>query len=572
MICQEVLLTYPNPDLPYDIETDASDKQLGAVIYQDGKPIAFFSRKLTSAQTRYPTIDKECLSILETLQEFRSLLWGSHIRIHTDHKNLIYRNIKSQRILNWRMIIEEFAPEFHYKPGVDNIVADTLSRYPILARREKQDEEKDQEYKHDLSGVYHNYVPEDADPSELEDAMNECLLFYPEDLDAFPLGFQNIAECQLADQATQALLYQDRFDLQEFYGTELICRRDDGDDQWRIVLPDALVDQALNWYHYVLGHVGAARLTQSFRTHFWIRKLRERVDRIVYSCDSCQRNKNPGPGQGHLPPREDVGLPWEEVAVDLVGPWKIEVPDGILEFFALTIIDTTTTLSEIVRIENKTSQHVAMHFENSWLARYPRPMRCVHDAGTEFLGAHFQSTLAAFHIGRVPCTPKNPQSNAICERMHSTVGDMLRTLCRSNPPANVATAIEMVDSALASAQYGLRTAVHRTLGVSPGALVFQRDMLLPIPILADYHMIRERRQTVIDDNNRRENLRRRYRDYEVGDEVLIFTQNPASLEERSTGPHVVEQVHSNGTLTIQRSPNVFDRLNIRRLRPYVRRP
>jgi hypothetical protein len=87
MICHEVLLCYPSPDLPYNIKTDASDKQLGAVIYQDGKPIGFFSRnKLTLAQTWYPTIDKECLSILETLTEFRSLLWGSHIRIHNDHK------------------------------------------------------------------------------------------------------------------------------------------------------------------------------------------------------------------------------------------------------------------------------------------------------------------------------------------------------------------------------------------------------------------------------------------------------------------------------------------------------
>jgi transposase InsO family protein len=296
------------------------------------------------------------------------------------------------------------------------------------------------------------------------------------------------------------------------------------------------------------------------------------VEQVVLSCDSCQRNKNPGPGQGHLPPRQDVGLPWEEVAVDLIGPWKIAVPDGIVEFFALTMIDTTTTLSEIVRIENKTSQHVAMHFENSWIARYPRPLRCVHDPGSEFVGAHFQSTLQAFDIHPVPCTPKNPQSNAICERMHSTIGDMLRTLCRQNPPENVATAIELVDSALASAQYGLRTAVHRTLGVSPGALMFQRDMLLPIPVLADYNMIRQRRQTVIDDNNRRENLRRRYRDYQVGDEVLLFVQNPATLQERSTGPFVVEQVHTNGTLTVQRAPNVFDRINIRRLRPYVRRP
>jgi hypothetical protein len=64
-------------------------------------------------------------------------------------------------------------------------------------------------------------------------------------------------------------------------------------------------------------------------------------------------------------------VPWEEVAVDLIGPWKIEVPDGTISFFPLTMIDTATTLSEIIRIENKTSQHVALQFENSWLVRYP---------------------------------------------------------------------------------------------------------------------------------------------------------------------------------------------------------
>jgi hypothetical protein len=88
MICHEVLLTYPDPNLFYDIETDASDKQLSAVIYQAQKPIAFFSRKLTSAQTWYPTIYKETLSILETLQEFCPLLWGSKIQIFMDHIKL----------------------------------------------------------------------------------------------------------------------------------------------------------------------------------------------------------------------------------------------------------------------------------------------------------------------------------------------------------------------------------------------------------------------------------------------------------------------------------------------------
>jgi hypothetical protein len=161
------------------------------------------------------------------------------------------------------------------------------------------------------------------------------------------------------------------------------------------MMPEALINPSIDWYYHVLGHVlGTAGLCQTLRTHFWIRQLKEHVDQVVLSCNSCQCNKNPGPGQGHLPPRQDVALPWEEVAVDLMGPWKVTVPDtGTIEFFALMMIDTTTTLAKIVRIENKTSQHVAMQFENAWLARYPRPLCCVHDPGSDFIGAYFQSIL-----------------------------------------------------------------------------------------------------------------------------------------------------------------------------------
>ena len=97
---------------------------------------------------------------------------------------------------------------------------------------------------------------------------------------------------------------------------------------------------------------------------------------------------------------------------------------------------------------------------------------------------------------------------------------MLRTYCRNYPPQNIETALEAIDAILASAQRALRTTVHRTLGIAPGTLVFQRDMLLPIPVLANYNLIRQRRQTIIDENNRRQNLRRRFHDYHVNDQIL----------------------------------------------------
>ena len=76
-ITKDTLLNYPNFNKPFDVYTDASDKQIGAIISQDGKPIAHFSRTLNSAQKNYTVTDKETLSIVEVLKEYRSILYNS---------------------------------------------------------------------------------------------------------------------------------------------------------------------------------------------------------------------------------------------------------------------------------------------------------------------------------------------------------------------------------------------------------------------------------------------------------------------------------------------------------------
>ena len=99
VIGREVLLAYQDFNAPFEIHTDASKPQIGAVVSQKGKPIASYSRKINSAQQKYTTPEKELLSIVETLKEFRNILLGHQITVYTDHKNLTYELFNTERVM-----------------------------------------------------------------------------------------------------------------------------------------------------------------------------------------------------------------------------------------------------------------------------------------------------------------------------------------------------------------------------------------------------------------------------------------------------------------------------------------
>jgi hypothetical protein len=91
-----------------------------------------------------------------------------------------------------------------------------------------------------------------------------------------------------------------------------------------------------------------------------------------------------------------------------------------------------------------------------------------------------------FSVKDVCSTSKNPQSNAICERMHQTVKNVLRLLVHANPPRNMSSAKDIVDDALATAMHAMQTTVATTFGSALGAFAFSRDMILNVPLIADW--------------------------------------------------------------------------------------
>jgi hypothetical protein len=246
VMSKETLLVYPDFNKEFVIHTDASHTQLGAVISQDGKPIAFYSRKLNPAQMRYTTTERELLSIVETLKEFRSILLGYKIVVHTDHKNLTCKNFNTERVMRWRLLLEEYGPELKYLPGERNIVADALSRLEMV--REPIEES--------------NLPQEEAASLFAGDAVE---LDFPKE---YPLSYAEIQHRQGNDRYIQHRLSQKdtNYVKQEFpFGDQryMLVTKDD-----KIVIPKALQHKAVQYYHCTLCHPGEQRTELTLSQHY----------------------------------------------------------------------------------------------------------------------------------------------------------------------------------------------------------------------------------------------------------------------------------------------------------------
>ncbi len=106
-------------------------------------------------------------------------------------------------------------------------------------------------------------------------------------------------------------------------------------------------------------------------------------------------------------------IPFEECAMDLIGPWTVQVRGNPYKFEALTVIDTLTNLVKLIRIDDKRSKTVARKFTQCLLPCYPWPQRCVHYPGTEFKGPEFQTLLQNCQIRDV-CTTQKIHSPMLC--------------------------------------------------------------------------------------------------------------------------------------------------------------
>jgi hypothetical protein len=310
------------------------------------------------------------------------------------------------------------------------------------------------------------------------------------------------------------------------------------------------------------------RTEQTIRQHFWWKTLREDVQKLCTTCDTCQRTKIQHTKYGKLPEKEAESNPWEKLCVDMIGPYTIKQRGKKpLTLWCVTMIDPATGWFEMKEVKNREAFTVATIVEQTWLTRYPWPTEVIFDKGTEFMGEFAQMVANDYGIKRRGITTRNPQANAILERIHQTLGNMIRTfevyknedLDPEDPWSGI----------LAAAMFAARATFHTTLRATPTQLVFGRDAILNQKFEADWSLIKHNKQKLIQNNNKRENDKRRQHDYQVNDKVLCegkptLSKFGSALWE---GPFKLVKVNDNGTVRIQKGI-VTETVNIRRIKPY----
>ena len=129
------VITVVDPELPFVMETDASDKAIAGTLLQHGRPVAFFSRSLTSSELGHHIVEKEAYAIIECVRKWRHFLAGRHFTIITDQRAVSFMfstclkgKIKNDKIMRWRMELLPFSFDIQHRPGSENVTADALSR------------------------------------------------------------------------------------------------------------------------------------------------------------------------------------------------------------------------------------------------------------------------------------------------------------------------------------------------------------------------------------------------------------------------------------------------------------
>lgn len=542
------VLALPNFAHPFTIETDACDTGVGAVLAQEGHPIAYFSKALGVKNQKLSTYEKEFLAVMMAVDRWRQYLQRGPFLILTDHKSLCnlgnqQLDTELQRKAMAKLVGLQF--KFQYKRGVENGAADALSRVGHL-----------------LS----------------VNALSVCQ----------PLWMQEVANSYATDSEAQALLARLAVHSPDEDGFELhrgvIRVRGKlwigANTALQTKLISALHDSAIG------GHSGTTATYHRVKKLFSWKGLKSAVENFVRQCSVCQHTKHENfKPAGKLQPLPVPEAPWQDISLDFIeGLPKSDGCDSIL-----VVVDRFTKFAHFIPLRHPfSSSQVAKALWDNVIKLHGIPLTIVSDRDRIFTSHTWREMLQTAGTKLLYSTAYHPQTDGQTERVNQCLEMYLRTAVHETP--------RRWRRWLPAAEFWYNSSFHSSLNSSPFKALYGREPNLggmlqwsnqDLGSAEDFDwqahtaVLRAQLGHAQARTKKKADKNRTERQFTVGDQVLLKLQPYAQssvvnrpctkLAYKFYGPYAVEQ--RIGTvaykLTLPEESRIHPVFHVSQLKPFV---
>ena len=463
--------------------------------------IAYASRTLKPSEKNYHSSKLEFLAMKWAVTDkFRPYLaYADDFKVYTDNNPLLFvmgLNKPNATVQRWISELAEYRFSIHYRPGVINKDADCLSRLPLAIDQYKElceerislntfeelvavlqvgedgvSRETDQQVQFSPFNPAVCVSSLSSDVADDEERVKDIGLDQREDPYIGPV-IDIIEGRELLDRGalsnTSKLLLRERKRL-NLDSDGVLRRKCQSVNQ--LVLPLKHRELIYKALHNDMGHLGAERVLQLARSRVFWPKMQGDIEEYTQKRCRCLIQKRTR--QQQVAPLVSIhsSTPMELVSIDFL---HLEKSSGGYEYILL-IVDHFTRYAQAFPTKNKSALTAAKHLFNDFILKFGLPARILHDQGREFENKLFQELENFCGVVKSRTTPYHPQTNGTCERMNSTLLQMLRTLSESQKPKWHEHVSKLVSA------YNATT--HSSTGYSPHFLLFGREPVLPLDLV-----------------------------------------------------------------------------------------
>ena len=535
-------LSYPDWDIPFILDSDCSGEAMGAVLAQhdsdgDEKPIAFFSKKLSDSQKKYPVTKQEMLALVSAIRHFHTYLYGSEFICRVDHHSLIWlHNLKNPQgiLARWLEVLGSYKFTVIHRPGIQHTNADALSRLPALSPQTEDTDYDDADF-----------VVRNVDFT-VGLSTDELILAQSEDPQLIPI-IENLKEnktisqkdCKQFSRITRH--YIGKIPSMKFKdGVLMITTHPENED--KIVVPQYYQSKLMKSFHE-MDHSGMDRTESRIKLYYYWYGMQSDIRLFIQTCSSCQLSKltrNQVNNRNLV-----VGSIMDQVSLDFIGPLQRTTSDNT---YILIAVEHFSRWAEAYPLAQPDAESCALNLHRGLFSRFGY-CRILHsDRGSAFISELMKEFSNLGQAKQTFSARYHPMGNSYAERVIGTVTSQVRTCVEH-------TRMEW-DQLLDTVLMAYRATPHSATGFSPNMIMLGREVRLPAvlsppiddkPVTDHVRQLNDKLKYVYNKCRGPPNIQLEgydhliHKPYKVGDLVLIKKVNPTKLETKFSGPcHVVK--------------------------------